>query len=692
MRPGEIVTATWPGIGRATLPKHAAAYALEHALPAAALRAAGIRHLDEAEVTSIVGKLDDGTTSDGLAIPDGQGAGVVRHLKDGAKPKFKVPPKWKPRMFRGAFPLGRRLTWARVMRDPRVKLFWCEGPLKSLCLTWRGVPAIAFNGLDCWSHEHAPIEDFDLFIWKGRVVVLLVDSDVVAKVEARRSIQRQADHLRSLGAEVRVVIIPSSNGAKVDVNDYVAAHGVDALLTLPETTLPADWTAHDATRELNARLIMVDDGTAEIITIHDDLDHPGTKFVTLSQARNLAIEYRNEQVVVGLNKKGDPIFKTKFDVWLGDPHRREASRLWLRPGAPWGLDPGTREFNLWAGWAFTPREPDAKHHWRRLQDHIAEVIADGDATITKYVLGWLAHGTQFPATPPKVALVLMGGEGVGKGTLAQAFGRLFGRHFVHLERPGQLTERFNERMKDKILIFADENFFAGDHTTASALKTMITEERMTVEAKFANQYTLPNFRKFIIASNETWVIPAGPDARRYAVLRVSERRKGNHPYFSAIFDELARGGYAAMLFDLLHRDLTGFDPWKFPQTRALLDQKRLTWDAITTWWFGKLVAGTFGTSKDELWEARVWASAIRHEIDQSLGSRFERPRAFETAIGMQLRKLCPQVKHERRTTEVGKREWAYEFPSLATCRKEFERFTRTPIDWKTGDLKRESAP
>lgn len=689
------MSAAWPGCGRAKLPKHAADYARSHALPAGAIRAAGLRYLDEQGALGVVGKLADGSASDGISIPfPGTDAGVVRLLRDGAKPKFKAPFGWKPRMYLGPFPPGRRLKWNRIKRDPRVKLYWTEGPLKALCLTWRGVPAIAFNGLDGWSHEHAPIRDFGLFVWKGRVVVLLVDSDAAEKVEPRRSIQRQADYLTSLGAEVRVVIIPTLDGAtKTDVNDFVAARGVDALLAVDETSLLADWGAHDATRELNRRhaFVMID-GKATVLTEDEDPEYPETKKIALSRPADVRDLYANRLVEHGPpDADGNRKLTTKFEVWFRDPLRGQINRIWFCPGAPWGLDPTTGDFNLWQGWAVEPREPDAKHRWARLRDHVGEVIADGDVEIARYVLDWMAHGVQRPAALPEVAVVTIGGEGTGKGILWRSLGRLYGRHFMHLVQKSQLVGNFNDHHKDKLLVYADESFYAGDHAAANVLKAMITEPTMMIEPKYVNAYPLPNYRKLVVSSNETWVVPADADARRYAVLRVSERRKSDLRYFKAIVDELEGGGYEAMLFDLLHRDITGFDPRRIPQTRALLDQKRLTWDPITTWWFDKLVAGTFGTSPDASWEGRVWASAIRFEIDHALGSRFDRPRAFETAIGMQLRKLCPQVKHERRTTELRKREWCYEFPKLATCRKEFERFTRTPIDWKTGDLKREDA-
>jgi hypothetical protein len=138
------------------------------------------------------------------------------------------------------------------------------------------------------------------------------------------------------------------------------------------------------------------------------------------------------------------------------------------PGAPWGIDAKTREFNIWSGWAVAPHPPDAKHSWSLLQRHIIEVIADGDKRVAAYITDWAALCVQRPAELPDVALVLIGGEGAGKGTLVMALAKPFGRHFLHLATPGQLTSRYNDEQKDKLLVFADESFYAGDRAAANA--------------------------------------------------------------------------------------------------------------------------------------------------------------------------------------------------------------------------------
>ena len=80
-----------------------------------------------------------------------------------------------------------------------------------------------------------------------------------------------------------------------------------------------------------------------------------------------------------------------------------------------------------------------------------------------------------------MAIVLRGERGTGKGAFAQTIGKLLGQHFLHLTSPDVLTGRFNSILRDKVFVYADESFWAGDKMAEARLKTLITEDRIIVE-------------------------------------------------------------------------------------------------------------------------------------------------------------------------------------------------------------------
>ena len=123
------------------------------------------------------------------------------------------------------------------------------------------------------------------------------------------------------------------------------------------------------------------------------------------------------------------------------------------------------------------------------------------------------------------------------------------------------------------LLVADESFWAGDHKMEGALKRLITEPTLTIEPKGVDSFSMPNCLHIVMLSNEDWVVPAGMDARRFAVLEVSANRIGDTAYFKRLWGEVHGDGPNGMLHDLLSMDLQEWHPREgIPQTTALLSK------------------------------------------------------------------------------------------------------------------------
>ena len=69
--------------------------------------------------------------------------------------------------------------------------------------------------------------------------------------------------------------------------------------------------------------------------------------------------------------------------------------------------------------------------------------------------------------------MVKGKQGTGKGTAVAPFEIIFGRrHCTHLSRSEELV-KWNALVSAKVVVFADETFFAGDKQNLGALKRMI---------------------------------------------------------------------------------------------------------------------------------------------------------------------------------------------------------------------------
>ena len=233
---------------------------------------------------------------------------------------------------------------------------------------------------------------------------------------------------------------------------------------------------------------------------------------------------------------------------------------------------------------------------------------------------------QFPAEHGKVALVLRGQEGTGKGILGRAVERIMGNHALYVQHGEHLTGKFNNHLRDCVFVYADEAFYAGDRKHVGILKAVISEPSLTTERNNQNAVTTPSFLHIIMASNELWVVPASLEARRFAVFDVGTDHMQDIPYFRAIIDQLEDGGYEAFLYHMLNIDLSNFSVFDFPRTGALDHQKKLSMPTELRWWMDRLHRGYVFRSRLGLEEHFAqWidpiATELLMEIDTSISAK-----------------------------------------------------------------------
>lgn len=350
-------------------------------------------------------------------------------------------------------------------------------------------------------------------------------------------------------------------------------------------------------------------------------------------------------------------------MWLNSPYRR---RFWEVSFDPSGNSPD-HTYNLWTGFAVEPKKGD----WSLFRKHIWEVVCRKDREVFDYVIGWMARAVQEPHLPGEVALVLRGGKGVGKGTFANTFGRLFGKHYIAVSNKVHLVGRFNEHLKSTCVLFIDEGFWAGDVQNESTLKQVITEPTIPVEAKFRDVENVPNRLHIIMASNAGWVVPVSGMERRFLVMDLDDKHAQDIPYFTRIHMQMEDGGLEAMLYDLLHYDLSNFNHRKPPHTQGLHDQMVHTLKGFDAWWYEKLQDGQLLSDGAEVW-GQAPVDALYADYASYMKAE-KRPALTRAQFGAHLTKVAPGVRKERIRLGKHKRSFVYRFPSLRQCRREWEK-------------------
>ena len=335
-------------------------------------------------------------------------------------------------------------------------------------------------------------------------------------------------------------------------------------------------------------------------------------------------------------------------------------------------------FNLWRGFGVKPSDTACCD---RYIEHLHEVICDGDENNADYLMNWMAWKLQNPHLPPGVAVVLRGVQGAGKGEFVHGYGRLFGPYYRHVTSAKHLVGNFNAHLLATALLFADEAFFAADRSNDGVLKALITEPHLSIEKKGYDLLDAArNCLGVVMASNNNWVIPADHDARRYFVLIVSDRRKGDVPYFAKIRDEMANGGAAALMHRLLERDLTGFEIRDRPLTEALRQQQRYS------------IRGTDALIQHLCGEGLLLDVHDRYAHIAITTGESDRKGFYVSArrVVPDLSRMLSQTIAEELCREWGCKMWksnnmrGIEFPALSDLRKRFEA-KYGPRDWSTGD-------
>lgn len=442
--------------------------------------------------------------------------------------------------------------------------------------------------------------------------------------------------------------------------------------------------------ELNSKhAVVMLRGQLLILNEETDPDN-GRPDITFSKVGDFKNCYANYQVK-------DPKTQQKKQVgnyWFLNENRRHYNGVTFKP-EPIKYDSNGkiiktnqktgRYYNLWTGFGVEPKQGD----WGLLRNHVRNIICGGNEEYLKWLLAWFARIIQDPGGErPGNAVVLLGKKGTGKGAFVEQFRYILGDHFMPVSRPEHITGRFNSHLKNLVMLFCDEGFWGGDKTAEGTLKRLITEATNPIEMKGQNVFPVDSHLNIVMATNEPWAVPASKDERRYFVLEVSEEYLTQYPdkaerdkkIFKPIWNQMNKGGREAMLYDLLHLDISEVNLRSAPRTPALMRQIERSMNPFERWWYEKLF---LGENTDQGWEREVEKNIIFNDYKEFATYLGQKYKLTEVHFGRELKKACEGIETYRPGTG-NQRPRYYRFPALEECRKEFQKQVNIEINWEDG--------
>lgn len=357
-------------------------------------------------------------------------------------------------------------------------------------------------------------------------------------------------------------------------------------------------------------------------------------------------------------------------IWIDDPERRQYEGLVFDPSksAP------PSYYNLWQGFAV---EPSPLGSCQRFLDHIAQNVCNGDSDLFAWVMGWFAATFQYPTDKLGTSLVLRGAQGTGKTIVGRIIGSLLGPHYMLVADSRYIVGRFNSHLANCLLLQLDEATWGGDHAAAGKLKDLITGDFQNIEYKGKEPVRVKNFVRLLVTGNNNWLVPAGLEERRFAVLDMGDESRQQHTYFQAIENEMNAGGREALLHYLLNMDLADIPLRSIPHTAALAEQQVASLAPEQQWWLDILHRGFLPGDTEARGE--VDCHVLYDDYLKRMQLVGVNRRHSETGFGIALRRMAPTIVRARRSIALpggsSYRPYTYQLPRLAECRKDFLRLT-----------------
>lgn len=336
--------------------------------------------------------------------------------------------------------------------------------------------------------------------------------------------------------------------------------------------------------------------------------------------------------------------------------------------------PNSRMLNLWVGPTIRP----APGKWDVLRAFLMDVICAGDTTCYDFLINYLAHALQKPEEKPGAIVAMLGGQGIGKGTLGKILRKIWSATYLQVHNMDHVTGTFNGALERTYIVFLDEALFVGDRKGTDALKGLVTESELNINEKHQPSRRITSYHRFFAATNAEHFKHTDPDDRRDFVLQVSEAHKGDAPYWKRVHAAIDGGEVEAMVHDLLMMDLSGFDVRNPPKTGALAEQKIRSLKGIPHWWHDCLYRGDIHAG--DKWPGFVSTDEVTEGSWEASGRKDHRKPGTNEAVDI-IRKMCPSAKkHRVRQGHLQLR--GLTLPDLRQARQEFEKYIGSPVRWK----------
>jgi putative DNA primase/helicase len=362
---------------------------------------------------------------------------------------------------------------------------------------------------------------------------------------------------------------PIERKGPTDFNDLHVAPsgGLDAVRTQVEAPITAlGWkSATWAASRVTALLSTAGGAGSERLAMRSviPLEEAADRFVLVYGGKGTLFD-RTEHLLV---PKADVLDILPEHGWRDLRNTKAVVRLDEVGFDPAGTD--TRiKCNLWSGWPTIPKEGVCTTLLDLLEYLCSEEKNARD--IFQWVLKWLAYPIQHPGAKMRTALVFHGPQGAGKNFFFESVMSIYG-DYGRIVDQSAIEDKFNDWASRKLFLIADEVVARQElFHVKNKLKGLITGDWIRINPKNVAAHDERNHVNLVFLSNEHQPLVLEKGDRRYTVIWTPPTLPAS--FYTAVKEEIAKGGIAALHHHLATLDLGDFDEHsKPPMTQAKRD-------------------------------------------------------------------------------------------------------------------------
>ena len=230
----------------------------------------------------------------------------------------------------------------------------------------------------------------------------------------------------------------------------------------------------------------------------------------------------------------------------------ERTTYW--PGKPLYVeDGGYKCLNIWHGSGVAPLAGDVKI----FSDFVEFLFPDEHER--KCALQWVSYLVRNQGEKLLYALMLVGGQGVGKSLFVKVIRQLIGVHNCSTPTTENLLENYNGFVINKSLCVCEEIKAHGRYDIHNKLKTWITEDTIMVRVMNRIAYEIANRANWILLTNYIDALPIDIEDRRFMFVGVPNE-KMNDEYYEKLIAWLDEPVHLQYVLQYFHDvDMTGFN-------------------------------------------------------------------------------------------------------------------------------------